>query len=213
MDDDLVIQQATSCNESSPNELKPDNDAKRPKHKNGGRKDRGRLHAVRDSVLTRGLMEILTRYGENLRKLRRMEAELRTALKPEGPLGSLLFGRFWQCVLRLILLGHLEARGLTPSRNIGKNPTATASLREGVMPILVTGEESDNASDISDNAEVLQPDLFHRLALIARYDRTVSREMFRCLSLLIVMRDGGEDGLGSAIRAVAGIKARDGEGN
>ena len=79
------------------------------------------------------------------------------------------------------------------------------------MPVLVTGENPEDSSAISAAVEALEPDLFHRLVLIARYDRAVSREMFRYLGLLILMRDGGEKKLASGIRVAAGLKALDEE--
>ena len=179
--------------------------------RHGGRTDQGRLHAVRDSVLSRGLLETLTRYGENPRKLRRMEAELRAVLKPKGPLGNLLFGRFWSCVLRLILVARLEEIGLAPRRNASKRHMAVPSLREGSMPVLVTAEGHEDLTAVSRTVEALEPDVFGRLALIARYDRAASKEMYRTLGLLMLMRDDGEKGLASGIRAAAGIKALDEE--
>jgi hypothetical protein len=110
-------------------------------------------------------------------------------------------------MLRLILLARLEERELDSRRNASRKPAATASLREGFLPVL---EEPENQSAIS-VAETHDPDLLHRLVLIARYDRAVSREMFRCLGLLIPMRDGGDEGLVSGVRTIAGIKALDGE--
>jgi hypothetical protein len=175
----------------------------------GGRKDRGRLHAVGNSVLSRGLLESLRRYGENPKVLRRMEAELRAALKPTGPVGNLLFGRFWACVLRLILVARLEAMGLTP-RNASKNSAAVPLLREGSLPILVT-PEPENLYAVPENAEGVEPVVFHRLALIARYDRAASREMYKTLGLLMLMRDLGDKGLAEGVRAAAGIKTLDGE--
>ena len=201
MEENLESQDSTCCGKSSSTELKFDIDAKPPNsvQKSSGRTDRGRAHAMRDSLLSRRLLETLTHYGENLRTLRRLEAGYRSDLRPKGPLGRLFFDRFWLCILRLILLGHLEARGLTPRKNSLKEPMATPSLSEGFMPVLVTGEEPENSSAISADVEALEPDLFHRLVLIGRYDRSVSREMFRYLSLLILMRDGGEKGLARAI--------------
>lgn len=175
----------------------------------GARQDRGRLHAVRNSVLNRGLLESLRRYGENPKVLRRMETELRAALRPTGPIGNLLFGRFWACVLRLILVARLEGTGLAP-RNPSKNLAAVPSLREGALPILVT-PEPENLCAVAENAEAVDPDVFHRLALIARYDRAASREMYKTLGLLLLMRDFGEKGLAEGVRAAAGIKTLDGE--
>ena len=208
---DDMENQETRCGEndtieSSDNGVKPPN----TEQKISGRKDRGQKHAVRGSFLSRRLLEALTERGENARMLRRLEADCRSELRPKGALGRLFFDRLWQCILRLILLADLEARGLDPRRNASRKPVGTASLREGFLPVLVTEEELENQSAIS-VAETHDPDLLHQLALIARYDRAASREMFRCLGLLILMRDSGAEGLVSGVRAIAGIKALDGE--
>ena len=213
MADDKLRQESTCGSDSNSAEPKIDDNVRPPNtaQKNGGRTDQGRLHAVRDSVLSRGLLETLTRYGENPRKLRRMESELRAVLKPQGPVGNLFFDRFFSCVLRLILVARLEETGLAPRSNASKRPMAAPSLREGSMPVLVTGEEHEDLTAVSGTVEALEPDLFRRLALIARYDRAASREMYRTLGLLMLMRDDGERGLASGIRAAAGIKALDEE--
>jgi hypothetical protein len=209
MSDRIGSKDSWGCSEDEP---KLDNQAELPRTRprNGGRTDQGRLHAVRNSVLSRGLLETLCRCGENRRSLRRMEAELRAVLKPTGPLGNLLFGRFWSCVLRLILVARLEEAGLAPKRN-SKSPMAVPSLREGSMPILVTAEEREDVPAVSVTVEALEPDLFRRLALIAGYDRAASREMYKTLGLLMLMRDLGEKGLAEGVRAAAGIKTLDGE--
>jgi hypothetical protein len=52
-------------------------------------------------------------------------------------------------------------------------------------------------SDATPLAEELPPDLFRRLVLAQRYDRHFSREMYRSLALLLLMRRGGEAALES----------------
>ena len=200
--------------ENNHSEPKLANQQKLPRtgQRNGGRTDKGRLHAARDSVLSRGLLETLTRYGENPKKLRRMESELRAVLKPKGPVGNLFFGRFFSCVLRLILIARLEQMGLAPRSNASKKQITVPSLREGSMPVLLTAEEHEDLTAVSGTIEALEPDMYRRLALIARYDRAASREMYRTLGLLMLMRDDGENGLANGIRAAAGIKGLDGEG-
>ncbi len=79
------------------------------------------------------------------------------------------------------------------------------------MPVLLTGEEHDDSTSVSGTVEALEPDMFRRLALIARYDRAASREMYRTLGLLMLLRDDGEKGLANGIRAAAGIKELDRE--
>lgn len=175
----------------------------------GGRKDRGRLHAVRSSAMHRGLLESLRRFGENPKALRRMETELRAALRPIGPIGNLLFARFWSSVLRLILVQRLEQAELATKGSSSNCSIRVPSLRESSIPILVLPpEHGDSPSDVG-ASESLEPELFSRLALIARYDRAASREMYRTLGLLLLMRGSGEEGLANAIRAAAGIRGND----
>jgi hypothetical protein len=175
----------------------------------GGRKDRGRLHAVRSSAMYRGLLESLRRFGENPKALRRMEAELRAALGPIGPVGNLLFARFWSAVLRLILVERLEQAELATKGSSSKCSIPVPSLRESSIPILVLPPEHGNSPSDPGASESLEPELFSRLALIARYDRAASREMYRTLGLLLLMRSRGEKGLADAIRAAAGIRLDD----
>ena len=140
-----------------------------------------------------------------------MEAELRAELKPTGPLGNLLFSRLWSCVLRLILVSRLEDIGLIMKAAPSEGGAAIARLQEGSVPILVTPSEDNEVSGGPQKLEPFDQDLFHRLALIARYDRSASREMYRTLAFLLVMRDGGGKGLTAAIRAAAGIKTFEAE--
>jgi hypothetical protein len=107
------------------------------------------------------------------------------------------------------LVARLEEKGLVTGRNASKRPLAVPSLREGSMPVLLTGEEHEDLIAASETVEALEPDMFRRLALIARCDRCASKEMYRTLGLLMVMRDDGEKGLASGIRAAAGIKAEE----
>jgi hypothetical protein len=175
------------------------------KTQRGGRKDQGRLHAVRNSVLSRGLLETLAGFGESPRALRRIEAELRAQLKPSGPLGELLFDRFWSCVLRLILVSHLEGRRMTCSAAPSESDAEVPYIQDGPVPVLVNRSKGETMREAS-VAEVINRDLFEKLALIARYDRSASREMYRTLGLLLVMRDGGSKSLTTAVRAAAGLK-------
>lgn len=85
------------------------------------------------------------------------------------------------------------------------------SLREGPLPILVLPERRDNSIDDPERTIGFDSEVFRRLALIARYDRSASREMYRTLSLLLIMRSGGESGLENWVRATAGVKSDVGE--
>jgi hypothetical protein len=173
-----------------------------------GRNDRGRLHAVRSSALSRGVLETLRRHGENIRALRENQNELRATLKPTGAIGRLLLDRFWASVLRLILVARLEEIGLGPRGSPTKSSESEPTVREGAVPILVLGSEEDMTGD-DGSSERFDSELFRKLALVSRYDRAASREMYRTLSLLLLMRQKGEVGLESWASAMAGIKSAD----
>lgn len=183
-----------------------------PAKEAAGRKDRGRRHGVRGSVLSRGLIQALERHGENVRALKKMENELRATFKPRGPLGR-LFDRFWASILRLILVARLEEKGLAPKRIAGKDSASVPSLREGVLPILVVPEAGDISIDDPGKATVFDSEVFRRLALVTRYDRSAAREVYRTMSLLLIMRSDGEAGLENWVRATAGVKNGIGEDN
>jgi hypothetical protein len=187
----------------------PESPAKEP----GGRKDRGRRHAVHGSVLSRSLIRTLERVGENVRALRKIENELRATLKPRGALGRLFFDRFWASVLRLILVARLEEGGLASGGSTAKNSASVPSLREGDLPILVLPGSADGCMDDLEKTIVFDSDVFRRLALIARYDRSAAREMYRTMSLLLIMRSEGEAGLENWVRATVGVKNEIGKDN
>jgi hypothetical protein len=171
-----------------------------------GRKDRGCRHVVHGSVLSRSLIQTLERRGESVRALRKMESELRAALKPQGALGRLLFDRFWASALRLILVARLEEDGLAPQGIAAKNSASVPSLREGRLPVLVVPEDGDGSNDGPDETLASDSELFRRLSLIARYDHLAAREMYRAMSLLMTMRSEGQTGLENLVRATAGVK-------
>jgi hypothetical protein len=171
-----------------------------------GRKDRGCRHVVHSSVLSRSLIQTLERRGENVRALRKIESELRAALKPQGALGRLLFDRFWASVLRLILVARLEEDGLAPQGIASKDTATVPSLREGRLPVLVVPEDGDGSNDGPDETLASDSELFRRLSLIARYDRSAAREMYRAMSLLLTMGSEGQTGLENLVRATAGVK-------
>ena len=195
------------CDPESPQQL-----IQNPPKEASERKDRGRRHAVRGSVLSRSLIQTLERLGENVRALRKIESELRATLKPRGALGRLFFDRFWASVLRLILIARLEEGGLA-SQGVAKNSVSVPSLREGDLPILVLPGSGDGSTDHPGKTIVFDSEMFRRLTLVARYDRSAAREMYRTISVLLIMRSGGETGLENWVRATAGIKHGIGEDN
>jgi hypothetical protein len=88
-----------------------------------------------------------------------------------------------------------------------------SSLREGVLPILVVPEDGDTSIDDPEKPTVFDSEAFRRLTLVARYDRSAAREMYRTMSLLLIMRNEGEVGLENWVRATAGVKNEIGKDN
>ena len=158
------------------------------------RKDSGHIHTRRHGILARNTMRALVELGENLRSMRRMEREFRTTLQPGGALGNLLFDRFWSCYLRLILVGRLEANLLTATRGANSGPTSLPSIASGDKPTLILGGSTGSPSE-EDGGFIFPTNLFQQLALVQRYDRHQSREMYRALAMLLLMRRGGESAL------------------
>jgi hypothetical protein len=176
------------------------------------RKDGGKLHATQTSVLSRGLLEALRHHGQNIRRLREMERALRATLRPTGPLAELFFDRFWHSILRLILASLLEAKRLTQKSSEFSNKPGIPELHSEFEPVLVISEKQ-NDLPIQTSAPLFEAELVHRLSLIARYDRAASREMYRSLSLLLVLRDQGDDSaLLNWADAMVGIKLNSKEG-
>lgn len=185
-------------NKSSLDEASRPSDPQEPKK----RKDRGRLHSTRNSLLCRGLLETLQRNGQNLKPLRAMEKALRDTLLPTGPLAELFFDKFWASVLRLILTAQLENLAMRPSEADVSCASRLPQLYRRSEPMLseFEGHETNQGAG-NTGAEIL-----HRLSLIARYDRAASREMYRTLSLLLILRDQGNSALTDWAMATAGIK-------
>ena len=82
-----------------------------------------------------------------------------------------------------------------------------------VAKTLVLPEGGDGSMDVPEKTIVRDSDVFRRLALVARYDRSAAREMYRTMSLLLIMRSEGETGLENWVRATAGIKNEIGKDN
>jgi len=162
------------------------------------RKDKRHLHTTRHAVFSKYPLQALARLGENVRQLRTLERLLRAELKPSGTLGAILFDRFWSCYLRCLLAARAEAVALTPKSRPDESASSRPVIREDTLPTLVW---KDHPLD----SEVFSPDLFRQLVLVERYDRHFSREMFRALAMLLVLRSGGEPGLGQCIGKTFGL--------
>ena len=159
------------------------------------RTDSGKLHRVRHGILSREALDALVQVGEDRKTLRRLERQYRAALRPIGPFGNLFFDRFWSSYLKLILVGRLETQLFT-GKSVSKSKSASWALVPGRLPTLVS-QQSDQPVDAIPSNEELDPDLMRGLLLAQRYDRHHSREMYRSLALLLLLRRGGEAALES----------------
>jgi hypothetical protein len=161
------------------------------------RKDKNRLHATRHGVLSRHPLETLARLGENVRTLRRIERKFREALKPSGIVAELWFDRFFSSYLRCVLAARAEATAFVPI----DQPTGESRLvlKERELPTLVL-EDSSGTSETQ-----LSTDLIRQLALVTRYDAHSSKEMFRALGMLLILRSGGEAALEQCVGKILGV--------
>jgi hypothetical protein len=168
--------------------------------KNGiTRKDKNRLHAAHHGVLSRYPLEALVRLGENKRSLRRIEHKFRAELKPSGIVAETWFDRFFSCYLRCLLVAKAEATAFAPIDQPAGASQLIASLKEREVPTLVF-PDSSGTSEIH-----LSADLLRQLALVARYDAHFSREMYRALGILLILRSGGEAALERCYGKILGV--------
>ena len=163
------------------------------------RKDKHRLHSMRHAVLSRYPLEALVRLGENIRSLRQIERKFRAELKPSGIVAEALFDRFFSCYLRCLLAARAEAETFAPIGEPAGESRVIASLKEREVPTLVF-------HDSSGTSEAHPPaDLLRQLALVARYDAHLSREMYRALGMLMILRSGGEAALEQCAGKILGV--------
>src|ERR1700730_449492 len=159
------------------------------------RTDSGNLHRTKHGILSREALNALVQQGESRKTFRRLERQYRVALRPIGPFGDLFFDRFWSAYLKLILIGRLETQ-LFSGKSVSKSKSASLALVPGRLPTLVS-QHTDQPVDAIPSNEELDPDLMRGLLLAQRYDRHHSREMYRSLALLLLLRRGGEAALES----------------
>jgi hypothetical protein len=194
LEPDSIEKQATTCaNSKPPAEEKPRK-----------RQDCGHLHSPRHLVLSRFPLEALRRQGESVKQYRAIERQFREALKPSGVIALMLFDRFFSCYLRCVLAARFESGIVVPRAPSAAGSSALAVLHDRAVPTLVFPDVTDGTSI----AASLPPDLFRELVLVQRYDRHFGHEMFRTLSLLLSMRDGGEDALRQSIELMLGVGKR-----
>jgi hypothetical protein len=168
-------------------------------HSPNPRKDKNHFHATRHGVLSRYPLEALASLGENTRNLRRIERKFREELKPSGILATTLFDRFFSSYLRCLLAARAEAATFAQTDQPAGEPPHFVSLKERDVPTLVL-QDSSGASTAH-----LPADLLRQLALAARYDAHFSKEMYRALALLLVLRNGGEAALDRCIGKILGV--------
>jgi hypothetical protein len=194
LETDSIEKQATTCANSKPPA------AEKPRK----RQDCGHLHSPRHLVLSRFPLEALRRQGESVKQYRAIERQFREALKPAGVIALMLFDRFFSCYLRCALAARFESGIVVPRAPSADGSSAPAVLHDRAVPTLVFPDVTDGTSI----AAALPPDLFRELVLVQRYDRHFGHEMFRTLSLLLSMRDGGEDALRQSIELMLGVGKR-----
>lgn len=168
------------------------------------RKDRGQLHATRHGVLSRYVLQALKNLGEDIRPFRRLEKRYRKALEVTEEIQEMIFDRFWSSHLRCVLGARIEATAVTRSITARNPQGVLPELHERDLPTLILAEESE-AKAIVQN---LPSDLIRELVLFQRYDRHFSREMYRALGLLLIMRNGGEAGLPRGIEQILGANKK-----
>jgi hypothetical protein len=103
---------------------------------------------------------------------------------------------------------RLEEGALASQQTAVKRLVSMPSLQEGPIPTLLL-PDADDAVENPENSGGFDAEVFRRLGLIARYDRSAARELYRTVSLLLLMRSEGQAGLESWVRATAGIKNRE----
>jgi hypothetical protein len=194
-----MTEQSTELDDGQPDTVSPDPLPAPSKRR--GRSDRGRLHATRHNMLSRPLLEALSRLGESARALRSLERDFRKALKPNGVVANVMFDRMWLSYLRLLLIARTEANVVTPAEASPERERSTATILEKDVPILVLAGRSDGP-------RISQPflaQLEQNLTAIGKYDKHVAREFFRALAFLLLLRDGGESNLAAAIKNMTGL--------
>lgn len=160
------------------------------------RTDSGKLHRVKHGILSRDVLHALISLGEDRRTLRRLENEYRVAFRPTGPVGELLFDRFFSSYLRLVLAARSETQ-LLQAKPAGNGKQLSLAIMPGHLPTLVAEHPEEQPVEDGLLSEVLPPDLLRGLVLVQRYDRHFSREMYRSIAMLLLLRRSGEAGLES----------------
>jgi hypothetical protein len=163
------------------------------------RKDKNHVHSSRHGILCRDPLEILVSLGENKRRLRKIEKNFLAELKPSGTIANVIFDRMFSCYLRCLLAAKLEARALNPVDSPGPHGgRRVARISAEELPTLIFSDETQH------HLQNLSSDLWSQIALVQKYDSHFSREFFRSLGLLLVLKTSGEAGLAKCIGKALG---------
>lgn len=110
----------------------------------------------------------------------------------------MFFDRFFSSYLRCVLAARAEATAFAPIGQPAGESRLITSLKERELPTLVF-QESGGISEARMSA-----DLLRKLALAARYDVQVSKEMYRALAMLLILRSGGDAALEQCVGKILG---------
>jgi hypothetical protein len=163
------------------------------------RKDKNRVHTTRHGVLSRYPLETLVSLGENKRRLLKIEKNFLAELRPAGAIANAIFDKMFSCYLRCLLAAKLEARALIPVDSPGPHGgRRVARISAEELPTLIFSDETQH------HLYNLSSDLWSQIALVQKYDSHFSREFFRSLGLLLVLKTGGEASLAKCIGKALG---------
>ncbi len=160
------------------------------------RRDKGRTHGTRHGLLSRNVVEVLSRKGVNVRQLRSVERELRAELQPESILEKLFFDRAWASFLRCVLAAETELNLFSPASRGGD------VLVERDLPTLVREDDPpDNRTRLPEY-----------LAVLERYDRQYFREFCRSIGILLSLKNRGDASVSRHIEKALGATRNVAEG-
>ena len=163
------------------------------------RKDKNRVHSTRHGVLSRYPLQILINLGESKRRLLKIEKNFLADLEPRGTIGNALFDRMFCAYLRELLAGKMEAQAMAM--------VDSSTPRDGMRAVGISAQELPTlifSADSQRDLVILSPNLWTQIALVQKYDTYYSREFFRCLGLLLVLKNGGEAALAKCVSKVLG---------
>jgi hypothetical protein len=190
---------STNSEDVAPVSNRRENDQSGAKGSTRARKDKDCVHRTRHGILSRYPLQILIDQGESKRRLLQIEKNFISDLAPTGTIGNAIFDRMFSSYLRVMLAGKMESRTMivvdSPARPDGMQ---VAGISAQELPTLIFS--ADPRGDLQN----LSPESWSQIALVQKYDSYYSREFFRCLGLLLVLKHGGELALAGNVSKVLG---------